>query len=64
MQFPGDANNQYLPRMIWKPSNDALLVQLINRAQNNNKVYRCHASNGTVKLEYEDTENGMARGGQ
>ncbi|MDY7395854.1 S9 family peptidase [Aureibaculum sp. 2210JD6-5] len=56
MQLPGDAANQYIPRMIWKPNSEALLVQHINREQNHNKVTLCDVNTGAVKVVYEDKE--------
>jgi len=56
MNFPGDASNQYLPRLIWSPDSKGLLVQHINRPQNHNKVTYCAVSNGDTKVVYEDKE--------
>ena len=56
MQFDGDASNQYLPRMIWNPNSQSILVQLMNRAQNHNRVMSCNARDGAVTQVYEDRE--------
>lgn len=56
MDIPGQADNQYLPRMIWNPDSKSLLIQLLNRAQNNNKVMRCNINSGHAEMIYEDKE--------
>ena len=56
MQLPGDAANQYIPRMIWKPNSEAVLVQHMNRQQNHNKVTECNTKTGAVNVIYEDKE--------
>ncbi len=56
MQLPGDATNQYIPRMIWTPNSEAVLVQHMNREQNHNKVTLCNAKTGAIKVIYEDKE--------
>ncbi|WP_034244274.1 S9 family peptidase [Aquimarina atlantica] len=56
MKLPGDASNQYIPRMIWKPNSKSLLLQHLNRAQNHNKVTLCNTLDGSTRVVYEDKE--------
>ena len=56
MKLPGDASNNYVPRLIWRPDSKAILVQHMNRAQNHNKVTTCDVISGRTKVVYEDKE--------
>ncbi len=56
MQLSGEANNQYIPRLIWTNDSKALLIQHMNRPQNHNKVTLSQASDGSTSVVYEDKE--------
>jgi dipeptidyl-peptidase-4 len=56
MKFPGEPDNNYLPRMIWAPNSKSLLVQHMNRPQNLNRVTECDVVSGDTKIVYEDKE--------
>ena len=56
MNLPGDASNNYIPRLIWRPDSKALLVQHMNRAQNHNKVTTCNVVSGETRVVYEDKD--------
>ncbi|WP_103071988.1 S9 family peptidase [Aquimarina sediminis] len=56
MKLSGDANNQYIPRAIWKPDSKSLLIQHLNRAQNHNKVTLCNVADGSTRVIHEDKE--------
>ena len=56
MQIEGDPTNNYLPRMIWHPNGDKLLMQQLNRAQNYNKILEGNIADGRVKKIYEDKD--------
>jgi dipeptidyl-peptidase-4 len=53
---PGDARGNYLPRMQWI-SNELLLVQQINRRQNNLKFYTFNIRTRELKNIYEEKED-------
>ncbi len=55
MNIPGDAANNYLPRMEWSSVNE-LIVQQLNRKQNESKLYFCDASTGEAKLFHTETD--------
>ncbi|WP_324671177.1 S9 family peptidase [Hymenobacter sp. GOD-10R] len=55
MDVPGDAVQHYIPRMEWA-SNDELILQQLNRRQNESKLMLCTASSGTVKPIYSETD--------
>ena len=56
MRTEGDPTNNYLPRMIWHPNGDKLLMQQLNRAQNHNKILEGTIADGRVKKIYEDKD--------
>ena len=56
MKVPGDPRNHYLARMEWAENSDELLVQQLNRLQNQNKVMLVDAHSGKVKPVYTDED--------
>ena len=56
MKVPGDPQNNYIPRMIWHPDSEKLLIQHLNRAQNHNKLRFLDIKTGQETLTYEDKE--------
>lgn len=46
--LPGDPRQMYVPRMDWAPESDKLIVQHVNRRQDQNTVYYADASTGDV----------------
>lgn len=46
LDIPGDQRENYLPRMEFVPGTNRLMIQQMNRAQNNNKVWTCDIVNG------------------
>lgn len=48
-QVPGDARNNYLPRMEWAASSDEVIIQQLNRLQNTNIVMLGDARTGKVR---------------
>ncbi|MBY0477013.1 MAG: S9 family peptidase [Chitinophagaceae bacterium] len=55
MNVPGDPSNNYLPRMEWSGANE-LVVQQLNRKQNESKLYFCNASTGAATNFYTETD--------
>ena len=49
LQLPGDARNDYLPRMEWAESSNELILQRMNRLQNTNRVMIADGSTGAVR---------------
>ena len=56
--IPGDARNNYIPRMEFIPNSNELMIQQLNRLQNTNKVWIAQV--GTNKLENILTETDEA----
>lgn len=54
-EIPGDPRNHYIARTEWINGNE-LLVQQLNRQQNENRVYRVDASSGKSELIFVDRD--------
>ncbi len=55
MSIPGDPKQNYLPRMQWVDGK--LLVQQLNREQNQLKVYICSPTTGECTLSYSEKDD-------
>ena len=49
MNVPGDAVQHYIPRMEWANNSNELIIQQLNRKQNESKIMLCNAISGEVK---------------
>jgi dipeptidyl-peptidase-4 len=58
MDISGDPQEHYLPRMEWANNSNELVVQQLNRKQNESKLFYCNITNGTATNFY--TENDKA----
>ncbi|MFT6966586.1 MAG: dipeptidyl-peptidase-4 [Marivirga sp.] len=56
MDVPGDVSQNYLVRMEFIPSSNNLLIQQLNRKQNQSKLYIADAFNGTSASIYEESD--------
>lgn len=56
INIPGDPANNYLPRMEWSGA-DELIVQQLNRKQNQSTLYFCNAATGAAKEFYKETDD-------
>ncbi len=55
MNVPGDAIQHYIPRMEWANSSELILQQL-NRRQNESKVMLCNTKDGSAKVIHQEKE--------
>lgn len=55
MAVPGAADEHYIMRMEWAGPNDVILQQL-NRKQNESKVITCNAMTGAAKTIFEESD--------
>jgi dipeptidyl-peptidase-4 len=58
MNIPGDPQEHYLPRMEWANNSTQLVVQQLNRKQNESKLFYCNPVSGAADNFY--TENDKA----
>ena len=57
MQVPGDSRQHYIPRMEWAASSSELVLEQLNRKQNEAKVFLCNAATGAAKEIYIEKDN-------
>ena len=58
MKIPVDAKNgTYLPRMEWTPDGTELIVQRLNRSQNESDLLRCNAKSGAVRNIFHEKDS-------
>ncbi|HEX5153156.1 MAG TPA: S9 family peptidase [Parafilimonas sp.] len=56
MNVPGDPQQHYIPRMEWAANSTELVIQQLDRRQNESKVMYCNAATGDVKEVYDETD--------
>lgn len=56
MNIPGDPQEHYLPRMEWADNSDQLVVQQLNRKQNESNLFYCNASTGNATKFYSEDD--------
>ncbi|HWB92901.1 MAG TPA: DPP IV N-terminal domain-containing protein, partial [Puia sp.] len=57
LNIPGDPASHYLPRMEYSPDGSHIIVQQLNRAQNNSILYLCNPNNGEVQPIYNESDD-------
>lgn len=57
MQVSGDPRNQYIARMQWAGSSERLLLQVLNRAQNENHVILANALSGATREVFVEKDD-------
>jgi dipeptidyl-peptidase-4 len=56
MNIPGDPKQHYVPRMEWTAQTNELIIQQLNRKQNESKLYLCNVFSGQSKLIYSEKD--------
>ncbi len=56
MNIPGIPNNTYVPRMEWAANSDELIIQQLNRKQNETQIMYCNAKTGSTSTIYQEKE--------
>ena len=57
MQVPGDSRQHYLPRMEWAAGSQEVVLEQLNRKQNDAKVFLCDAFTGAARQVYEESDS-------
>ena len=57
MDVPGDSKQHYIPRMEWADNSTELVLEQLNRKQNDAKVFICDAASGAATPVYEETDS-------
>lgn len=56
MDVPGDPQQHYVPRMEWAANSEELILQQLNRKQNESRLYLCNISNRQAKQVYAEKD--------
>ena len=56
-QLPGDPRQNYIARMNWEDSHDAVVIQYLDRLQHTLRLMRCSARTGTVETILTEKDN-------
>ena len=56
MDVPGDSRQHYIPRMEWADNSTELVLEQLNRKQNDARIFICNAVTGVARPIYEETE--------
>jgi dipeptidyl-peptidase-4 len=57
MNVPGDSRQHYIPRMEWAANNTALIIEQLNRKQNEAKIFQCAIHTGISSAIYTEKNN-------
>lgn len=57
MQVPGDAQQHYIPRMEWVPGKNELILQQLNRKQNESILFLANALTGKATSFYKENDS-------
>jgi dipeptidyl-peptidase 4 len=57
MNVPGDSRQHYIPRMEWAANSTEVVLEQLNRKQNDARIFLCDAATGTATQLYEETDN-------
>ena len=57
MNVPGDAQQHYIPRAEWANNSNDLIIQQINRKQNESKLMYCNALTGDTREIYDEKDS-------
>jgi dipeptidyl-peptidase-4 len=55
LKLPGDSQQHYLTRMEWLPTGESVIVQQLNRKQNESRLFVCNPASGSANVVYTET---------
>ena len=56
MKVPGDSRQHYIPRMDWAANSSELILEQLNRKQNEAKIFLCNAQTGVANAIYTEQD--------
>lgn len=56
MDVPGDPRQHYIPRMEWAHNTNEIVLQQLNRKQNESKLFICDVNTGDARNFYTETD--------
>lgn len=55
LKLPGDPQQHYITRMEWAPASESVIVQQLNRKQNESRLFTCNPATGAANVLYTET---------
>ncbi len=62
MNVPGDNVQHYIPRMEWTTNSSQIILEQLNRAQNESKIFIGNVVNGEAKAIHQENDNAWIDG--
>ena len=62
IDVPGDNVQHYIPRMEWTANSNDIILEQLNRAQNESKIFIGNVSNGTTHVIHTETDKAWIDG--
>jgi len=62
MNIPGDAIQHYIPRMEWTTNPNEIILEQLNRAQTESRIFTANVSNGTARAIHTETDKAWIDG--
>lgn len=56
MNVPGDPAQHYIPRMEWTPDGKEIMMQQLNRKQNESKIMLCNPTSGAARTIFSEQD--------
>lgn len=56
MNVPGDPAQHYIPRMEWTPDGKDIMIQQLNRKQNESKIMLCNPATGAARTIFSEQD--------
>ncbi len=57
MNIPGDPSNTYVPRMEWAENSTELIIQHLNRKQNESQIMYCDVKTGNTSTIFQERDD-------
>ena len=57
MNVPGDPQQHYIPRMEWADNSSQVVLQQLNRKQNESRLFYCDVNTGNADNFYKETDH-------
>ena len=62
IDVPGDNVQHYIPRMEWTTNSGNIILEQLNRAQNESKIFIGNVSNGTARVIHQENDKAWIDG--
>lgn len=62
MDVPGDNIQHYIPRMEWTTNSNEIILEQLNRAQNESRIFVGNVSNGTTHVIHQEDDKAWIDG--